>query len=478
MSLNTMSRKAKIICTLGPASSSVERIRALAMAGMNVARINFSHGNQKQHRQLINNVRCVAEEMNQPIGVLQDLQGPKIRVGHFEEGPVSLKKNDAFILTSRHVAGTRAMASVSYDDFHRDVTPGDRILLDDGNIQLCVESVNHRDVHCRVVFGGILSDHKGVNLPDAVLSLDCLTTKDLSDLEFGMKEEVDFVALSFVQRPEDIVDLKKQMERLGRIVPIVAKIEKPRAVERIEEIIELTDLIMIARGDLGVEMPPETVPYHQKEIIKMCNRRGVPVITATQMLESMITHPRPTRAEASDVANAVLDGSDAVMLSGETAVGRFPVEAVRTMAKIIATMEANRNDSAHVRRRRSTMSFSPGVALGFSASQAAEMLHSSAIICLTQSGTTAKTIARFRPETPILALTNSKLTLNQMALYWGVYPVSIHELSGNMDEIIHKLMDRFRQEKRFSNNDTLIFTAGLPFHEKRSTNMLRIETVT
>lgn len=468
-------RKAKIICTLGPSSCDYDQISRLAKAGMNVARINFSHSTQEANGKLMQTVRQVARDLNMPLAVLQDLQGPKIRVGAFRDGPVILKPGADFTLTTRKVEGTIAIVSVSYPHFHLDVKMGDLVLLDDGNLSLKVLKVEGQDVYCRVVYGGKLSDHKGINLPDNLLTVDCLTPKDLDDLSFGLEQGVDYIALSFVQKPSDIEDLRRQIRARGHNVPIVAKIEKPQAVAAIEKIIELADVIMIARGDLGVEMLTEEVPYQQKRIIALCNQSGVPVITATQMLDSMISNPRPTRAEASDVANAILDGSDAVMLSGETASGKFPEEAVRTMSKIISLIEMKQVDHPVFRRKDKSKVFSPCVAIGYSACQAAEMVEASAIVCLTQTGTTAKTLARFRPVTPILALSNTNSTYNQIALYWGVSGLRIAELSGNIDEVIQDFNRDVLAEGLFSKGDRLVFTAGLPFSEKCSTNMLRIE---
>ena len=334
------SRRVKIVCTLGPATDTYEGVLKLAQLGMDVARFNFSHGTQEDHRRRFEWVRRASAECGKPIAVLQDLQGPKIRVRKFATGQAELKRGAAFTLTVRDVEGTDTQASVSYPTFHRDVVPGSVVLLDDGNLSLKVIDVQAEDVHCEVVYGGTLKNNKGVNLPGSVLSVEALTEKDKEDLAFGLELGVDYVALSFVQRPEDVQMLKDLIAAHGKATPVISKIEKPQAVDRIDEIVALSDGIMIARGDLGVEMNVWEVPPIQKDIIELCNKLGKPVITATQMLESMIANARPTRAEATDVANAVLDGTDAVMLSAETASGQYPFAAVEHMHQIIATIEA------------------------------------------------------------------------------------------------------------------------------------------
>ncbi|MEJ2628189.1 MAG: pyruvate kinase, partial [bacterium] len=352
------SRRAKIVCTLGPSTNTHEKIAALAKAGMDVARLNFSHGTHREHENIIKIIRRVSKELNRPIAILQDLQGPKIRVQTFSQGSVDLKSGNDFILTTRNVKGDEKRVSVSYTSFNRDVQVGDIILLDDGLIRLKVKKIEGKDVHCRVIYGGILSDHKGVNLPGSRLSVKALTQKDKKDLEFGLEKEVDYIALSFVQQPKDIKEIKSLIAKHKKNIPVVAKIEKPQAVETIDEIVEIADVIMIARGDLGVELNPEEVPAIQKHIISLCNQKGVPVITATQMLDSMIHNPRPTRAEASDVANAILDGTDAVMLSGETAAGQYPVESVKMMHRIICLIEKEYLGKMQVTKQKPGVTYS------------------------------------------------------------------------------------------------------------------------
>jgi pyruvate kinase len=469
-------RRTKIVCTLGPSSDSYEQIRALAVAGMDVARINFSHGTQKEHKKKIDIVRKLSGDLGKSIAVLQDLQGPKIRIKTFENGEIQLAEGDEFTLTTRDVVGNQHEVSVSYPTFNRDVRTGDTVLLDDGIMNLVVEKVSGTDVKCKVIFGGTLRDHKGLNLPGAILSVDVLTEKDKEDLEFGLAMDVDFVALSFVQKPGDVTELKKIIAKKGKKTQVIAKIEKPQAVENIKEIIDEANCIMIARGDLGVEMNTEEIPPIQKRIIAMCNSAGKPVITATQMLDSMIHNPRPTRAEASDIANAVLDGSDAVMLSGETASGLFPVESVETMERIVTLIEDKNIHRWDIRRKKPEIFYPTSIAIGYSACHAAEMVNAGVIVCLTQSGSTAEMIARFRPEVQIFAMTPKKQAYYRTALMWGVKGYLTSEFSDDMDEAIQHIIDLLLREDKIKKGDNVIFTAGIPFYTMRGSNMLRIET--
>ena len=471
-------RRAKIVCTLGPSSNSYEKIKAMAKAGMDVARLNFSHGTHDDHQKVIKIIRRISNELNKPISILQDLQGPKIRILKFAEGFIELKRGQKFILTTRNVLGDNEIVSVSYKSFAKDVKPNDIILLDDGLLKLKVEKIKGQDVMCKVIFGGVLSNHKGLNLPGNILSVNALTNKDKKDLQFGIINDVDYVALSFVQKPEDISDIKKIISRAKKEIPVVAKIEKPQAVDSIEEIIDKSDVIMVARGDLGVEVSAEEVPSIQKRIIALCNKKGTPVITATQMLESMIYNPRPTRAEASDVANAILDGTDAVMLSGETAVGKFPVTSIQTMHRIVNLTEKNvRSINWRSRRRDSDQKYGISSSIGYSACQAADLVDATMLVCLTQSGTTARMIARYRPKQPLIAVTHTEDTLRRLNLVWGVLPYSIHEFGDNMDEAITDILNTIKHNSLVKKGDKIVITAGLPFHSRRGTNMLRIEEI-
>jgi pyruvate kinase len=450
----------------------------MVKAGMDVARLNFSHGTHKDHDKVIKLIRQVSIEQNKPVAILQDLQGPKIRILKFEKESVTLKKGNTFILTTRNIIGNDKIVSVSYKSFSKDVNVGDGVLLDDGLLKLRVEKIKGQDVHCKVIFGGLLSDHKGLNLPGSILSVNALTEKDKKDLKFGIKMDVDYVALSFVQKAEDIIHLKRIISRAKKNIPVVAKIEKPQAIDSIEDIIQESDVIMVARGDLGVEVSAEEVPPIQKRIIALCNKNGKPVITATQMLESMIHNPRPTRAEASDVANAILDGTDAVMLSGETAAGKFPVTTVQTMHRIVNLTEKKiGNVNWRNRRRSADQRYNISSAIGYSACQAADLVDAVMIICLTQSGTTARMIARYRPSQPLIAITHTEKSLRRLNLIWGVFPYSLHEFGDNMDQAIKDILNVLRRKGLVKKGDKIVITAGLPFHSRRGTNMLRVEEI-
>jgi len=441
---------------------------------MDVARLNFSHGSLDEHNERMAAVREISHELDKPIGILQDLPGPKIRTGKLVGGEVMLTPGSTVVLTGEEVQGDEKRFSVSYSDLSREVSPGERILIDDGRIELKVDSISGSDIVCRVVTGGSVRERKGVNVPETRLKTLLPTERDLEYFRFGLSRGVDFAALSFVQDAGDVARARGAMVRQGSDIPIIAKIERPQAVRDINAITDSTDVVMIARGDLGVEMDPEEVPAIQKEIIALCNRKGVPVITATQMLESMIQNPRPTRAEASDVANAVLDGSDAVMLSGETAVGAYPVEAVRMIGRIIALIEQRVGTRAK-EWQTPDPSQSTDLAIGKSACSAAEISGAVAIVCLTQSGSTAIRISQFRPRQPIVALTPNVDVLDRMTLLWGVTPFFLDSHFGNLEEVLKHVVTEFREQGLVMPGETVVFTAGLPFGEKKTTNMVRIE---
>jgi len=470
-------RHTKIVCTLGPRSESFGDVLALAEAGMDVARLNFSHGTHEEHGARIETVRAVSERVGRPIGILQDLQGPKIRVRRFERGSIHLAPGDSFVLTANEVAGDQHRVSVSYPSFPRDVAEGDAVLLDDGRIRLEVRDVLEDDVHCKVVHGGVLSDHKGLNLPDAVLSVSALTDHDKADIDFGLAHGVDHLAVSFVQTAADMVAVKEHLAAAGATVPVVAKIERRQAVDDFDSICDYADAVMVARGDLGVEMLTEEVPVVQKDLIARSNARGIPVITATQMLDSMVHSPRPTRAEASDVANAVLDGSDAVMLSAETAAGAFPVEAVQTMDHIISLIEQGGAERWDLKRRKPDVVYPRSTAVGYSACHAAELVRARVIVCLTQSGETARMVARFRPRQPIIAFTSSEVTSRRTALVWGVHSLLTRPFQGGIDEAVDDIVRVLGERGVVAPGDTVVITAGLPFVRRSETNMLRIERV-
>ena len=470
-------RRAKIVCTLGPASANAAMIEQLVRAGMDVARLNFSHGDHASQQRILDTVRATAKRLGRAVAVMQDLQGPKIRIGQLPGGGVDLLVGQTFTLSATPSVSGADRVSVSYVDFARDVRPGDPVLLDDGQLQLQVIDVRGNDVRCEVRVGGRLTDRKGLNLPGSTLSVAALTPKDYEDLAFGARAGVDWVAMSFVQRPADIQLLRTALAALGADTPIIAKIEKPQAVACLDDILDVADGVMVARGDLGVEVPAEEVPGIQKRIIASCNRRGIPVITATQMLESMIHNPRPTRAEASDVANAILDGTDAVMLSAETASGNFPARAAETMARIVAIAERDAPRRWDLQRRDAAEPYDPALAIGYAACLAADMLAVRAIVCLTQSGTSARMAARFRPQVPIISLSSNPVTCRQLALVWGVNPVLCQEFGDNLDASIGTLIEELRDAQLLRPGDRAVFTCGQPFSAQRATNTLRIEDV-
>jgi pyruvate kinase len=476
-------RCTKIVCTIGPASNSEEMLEKLMQAGMNVARLNFSHGTHDEHAAVIKRIRRISARLGQAVAILQDLQGPKIRTGALEGGePVRLVDGAEVTITTRPVLGNAHIISTTYQRLPQDVKPGDRILLDDGLMELRVLSTSETDVRAQVVHGGLLKEHKGINLPGVDVSEPALTKKDRDDLRFGVMHDVDYVALSFVRRPEDILDAK---ELIGQLldeqgdsdkreagIPLIAKLEKPEAVARLDEILEVTDGVMVARGDLGVEMAPEKVPLIQKRIIARCNELGLPVITATQMLESMITNPRPTRAEASDVANAILDGTDAVMLSAETAAGAYPVEAVQMMARIALETEAEGSTARHQQCQHLTQEH----AVSHAARALAEQTSVQAIVVFTRSGASARLISEDRPRTPILAFTPSLPVYRQLALWWGVWPHMI-KMMGTTEELIATVDQRLLADRLIARGEHIVIMGGLPVASKARTNFVKLHCV-
>ena len=466
---------AKIVCTLGPACHETPVLREMIEAGMNVARINMSHGFLAEKREWVSGLRRAAVETGRIVAVMADLQGPKIRVRRFAKGSVELKSGQRFTITTRNVLGSEDMVSTSYGGLPRDLKPGDDLLLDDGMIQLRVQAIEGEEVCSEVIIGGILSDNKGINAPGAALSVGALTTKDEVDLDFALQIGVDFVALSFVREAADIHHLRRLIVAKGKNTPIVAKIEKPQALENLSEIIAASDAVMVARGDLGVELPAEEIPLVQKDIIAACNRRGIAVITATQMLESMIHNPRPTRAEASDVANAVLDGSDAVMLSGESAVGRYPVEAVSVMRRIVQAAEAQRAAEPLMPfHTESLADVTQGVAA--SACVLANQLGASAIASVTLSGSMARKLSRFRPRTPIFAFSQYAPVLRRLMLHWGVQGELMADQGGDIDSAAADVLEHLQKLGYLRSGEHLVLTAGMPFSARSQTNMLRVET--
>ena len=468
--------RTKIVCTLGPASESEEIVGEMIRAGMDVARLNFSHGDHHAHARRLALVRRLAHEEGKEVAVLQDLQGPRLRVGAIASGSTMLREGERFTLTTRQVHGDEHEVTAPYPRLPQDVRPGDRLLLDDGLLELKVEKVTDTDVTCRVVVGGVLRKRKGISLPGVPLSLPALTEKDHDDLAFGLARGVDYVALSFVRRASDIEELRALMSAQGVQVPIIAKIEKGEAIAAFDDILAVSDGVMVARGDLGVEMPAEEVPIYQKMIICKANAVGKPVITATQMLQSMMDNPRPTRAEASDVANAILDGTDAVMLSGETAVGRYPVEAVRTMARIALTTEQNFPYEEWMRKALTEPVTSVTEAISLATCEIACELGAQAIIASTSSGATARAVARHRPTTPIIAITPNEAVQRRLALVWGVHPLLVPRFAST-DEMITTAMESAQEAGLVKTGDRLVITAGVPLFVPGRTNMLQVRVV-
>ena len=466
-------RRTKIVATVGPATLKPDVLRQLIKAGATTLRINFSHGTQQDHQKAIRLIRQTAFELDQPVGILQDLQGPKIRLGKFAAGKINLQKGDRYILTSRQVECNEEIGCISYQKLVDEVPEGATILLDDGKVEMLVESVDRasQDLHCRVVVGGDLSSNKGVNFPGICLSVKALTKKDREDLMFGLDQGVDWIALSFVRNPQDILEIKDLIYSAGKSIPVIAKIEKHEAIEQMDAILSLCDGVMVARGDLGVELPAEDVPILQKRLIATANRLGIPIITATQMLDSMLNSPRPTRAEVSDVANAILDGTDAVMLSNETAVGKYPVEAVETMATIARRIEQEQSPNKLKRTKRS-ITHAISAAVGEIASQ----LEAAAIMTLTKTGATARNVSKFRPKTPILAITPHVYVARRLQLVWGVKPLLVLDLS-SATQTFQAAINVAQEKNLLAAGDLVVMTAGTLQGVAGSTDLIKVELV-
>jgi len=472
-----MDRRTKIVCTLGPASTEPDVIRRMVAAGMDVARMNFSHGTHEEHATRIRRVREAAEAEGRNVSILQDLQGPKIRVGEMEGGSVLLRKGAEVVITTTPMeAGTAERVYVDYETLPQDAEVGGRILLDDGLLELEIKDIRNGEILTEVVEGGPLRSRKGVNLPNIRTSTPSMTEKDLKDLEFGLKQNVDIVALSFVREASDVMDLKNRIDQAGKNVWVVSKIEKPEAVRNLDAILDATDGVMVARGDLGIEMPMEEVPSTQKRLIRQSMERARPVITATQMLESMVENPRPTRAEASDVANAVLDGSDAVMLSAETAVGHDPVRVVEAMSKIIRQAES------HWNAYRESLAMTPGrlertesvtESVSFTACRLAEQVNAKAICCLTNSGTTARSIARHRPSMPIYAFTDNRRVVGELGVLWGTQAFYI-PFQQDTDQGIARVHSVLHDHGLVEPGGHVVITAGMPLPARGRTNMVHV----
>ena len=467
-------RRTKIVATIGPATQSRENLKKAIMAGMNVARLNFSHGNHETHLQVIKDLRSLSTELSAPLTILQDLQGPKIRVGKFENGSIELADGEQVVITVDDVVGKPGLIPSDYKDLPRAATPGNRIMLDDGLLELRIDSVKGNNVSATVIYGGTLKDRKGMNIPGAQLAVECLTEKDLRDLDFGLENNVDYVALSFVRKGDDIRELQEIIKKKNPGTRIVAKIEMLEAIDNLEEIVRLSDAVMVARGDLAVEVGQTRLPQIQKQIVQMCNRIGTPVITATQMLDSMTGNPRPTRAEITDVANAVLDGSDALMLSAESASGKYPFKCIQTMHEIISEVE--RNGDYFYNMSLDSEFFSVAEAIGAAASLTALKLNASAIVCLTTSGRTASIISSFRPKARIIAVTHILPTLNRLELVWGIQGLTIQPYTSS-DDAMNEIEDMLIKYGLVKTGDKVVLTLGVPVLERGKTNAVRVYTV-
>lgn len=468
--------RTKIVCTLGPASDAEPVLRSFVEAGMAVARINFSHGTHEEHARRIGSVRHVARDMDRPVATLADLQGPKLRVGLLPAGGVQLAEGETVILTNRDAVTGATTIPIPHPEVLRDVCSGDRILLDDGLLELKVLETDGEQASARVVIGGVLQSRKGLSLPHSNLEMPSVMDKDQADAAFALTQEVDYLGLSFVRSPDDVRNLREWLKERGSVTPIIAKIEKPEALDCIEEIVDVSDGIMVARGDLGIETPAEEVPIAQKRIIRACNLACKPVITATQMLDSMMRNPRPTRAEASDVANAILDGTDAIMLSGETAVGRYPVESVRTMARIAEVTERSMPYADWLRRSSQAVSRSVMDAIGQVVCELAADLNAKAIITSTVSGSTARRVASQRPITSIVAPTPEQATFRQLMLVWGVEPLLVDQFV-DTDAMIVTVVEAARERGLVQDGDTVIITAGVPLGGTGLTNIVKVHRV-
>lgn len=472
----TGTRRAKIVCTLGPASNTETMIRDLMRCGMDVARLNFSHGTHEQHALVIERLRKVAQREKRTICILQDLQGPKMRTGRLRDRiPVMLTPGSCVTITTRDVPGTSSLISTGFQALPREVEPGSRILLSDGKLSLRVKAVKDDEIETEVIDGGLLAENQGINLPGAVVSVPSLTEKDLKDLEFGLKHGVDVVAVSFVRSAADVKEVKRMVAIHKSDTPVIAKLEKPQAIDNLEEILEAADGVMVARGDLGVEVPLEKVPVIQKHVIWRASEWRKPVITATQMLESMIENPRPTRAEASDVANAIYDGTDAVMLSGETASGKYPREAVKMMSRIIVATENNLWQSPLHRRRREHRDLSISEAICESVAHVAEDLNMAAIAVYTESGTTARLISKYRPRTPVFAFAHNPPVCQRLNLYWGVHPILTSEVR-SVEGMVTLADDQLLKRKVVAHGDVVGVVAGT-HAGSGSTNFIRLHRV-
>lgn len=469
-------RRTKIVCTIGPASESVEQLCQLIEKGMNVARLNFSHGSHEEHGQRIKNIREAVKLTNKQVAIMLDTKGPEIRTGILKAGKITLETGKKITLTTEVIEGDEDRLTVNYAGLPEDVKAGDQILLDDGLVALKVLEVEGTEIYCEILNGGEISNRKGVNVPGVNINLPAITEKDIADIKFGIEQKVDFIAASFIRSAGDVLEIRKILEEYKADIHIISKIENHQGVDNIDEILEVSDGIMVARGDLGVEVPTEEVPLMQKMMIDKCNKVGKPVITATQMLDSMIRNPRPTRAEASDVANAILDGTDAIMLSGETAAGKYPLEAVSTMASIAEKTESALKYGTIVERKGIVIRHTTTDAISHATCTTAHSLGAAAIITATESGSTARMVSKYRPKANIIAVTPKETTLRKLLLVWGVQPIVAPEAEGT-DAMIEQSITTALNNGLIKNGDLVVITAGVPVGIPGTTNLLKVEVV-
>lgn len=470
-------RKTKIVCTLGPATDNEEVLRQMMLEGMNVARCNFSHATYDEHKKRMDMIKKLRKEVGQPVAILLDTKGPEVRVKNFKDGRVTLEEGQLFTLTADDVEGTKDKVSVTYNRLYEDLEVGMRVLIDDGLIEMTVEQVDRTNIVCRVINGGVVSNHKGVNVPDVDLSMPYISDKDREDILFGISQDVDFIAASFVQKKEDILQLRRLLEKNGGSdIKIIAKIENAQGVTNIDDIIEVSDGIMVARGDMGVEIPYEEVPVIQKKIIKKVYRTGKQVITATQMLESMIKNPRPTRAETTDVANAVYDGTSAIMLSGETAAGAYPVEAVKTMVRIAERTEQDVDYRKRFYQSARETDTDITNAICHASCTTALDLNAKAIVTVTKSGTSARMLSKYRPESDIISCATTEKVCRQLSLTWGVTPIVIKE-EKEVFHLFDKAIQAAVKMKLLGAGDLTVITSGVPIGVSGTTNMMKVQVV-
>ncbi|CEH32743.1 pyruvate kinase [Romboutsia lituseburensis] len=469
-------KRTKIVCTLGPASEKEEVLTQLVENGLNVCRFNFSHGSHEEHKGRLDMAKKVREKLGKPVALLLDTKGPEIRTGNFADPEVLLEEGQTFTITMKDVVGTKEICTVSYKGLAEDVNPGNVILIDDGLVGLRVKEVNGEDIVCIVENSGIVKNHKGVNVPNVSINLPAITDKDISDIEFGISQDVDFIAASFVRKASDVLAIREILERNNATdIQIISKIENQEGVDNLDEILKVSDGIMVARGDLGVEIPTEDIPVVQKMMIRKCNELAKPVITATQMLDSMIRNPRPTRAEVTDVANAIYDGTDAIMLSGETAAGKYPVEAVKTMASIAKRTEETL-DYDNLLKKNASNNTTVTDAISHATCTTAIDLNASAIITSTSSGHTARMVSKFRPQCPIIATTTNEKAMRQLGLTWGVYTVKSSS-SKNTDEVIENSIEAAKSANFINNGELVVITAGVPVGVSGTTNLIKVHVI-